>query len=193
MQQGLSQQNIDQVDVGLKLKITPRINEASDFIKLDIEQETSNLTDKAPRDLAGTTVSTNSRNVKTSVIVRDRDTVVLGGLYRDDINTTYNKVPLLGDIPVLGWLFKGKTTRAVKTNLLMFITPNIVRDYETHSVLTKQAIDGRKGFVRRQLGGDDKFSDFTQAIENKVDLQLKEEEIIKDYDMPNTGVKMINL
>jgi general secretion pathway protein D len=193
VQQGLSQQNIDQVDVGLKLKITPRINEASDFIKLDIEQETSNLTDKAPRDLAGTTVSTNSRNVKTSVIVRDKDTVVLGGLYRDDVSTTYNKVPVLGDIPVVGWLFKGKTTRSVKTNLLMFITPNIVRDYETHSILTKQAIDGRKGFIKKQLGGDDKFKEFSQAIENKVDLQMKEEDIIKNYNMPDTGVKIINM
>ncbi|MEI6092558.1 MAG: type II secretion system secretin GspD, partial [bacterium] len=80
---GVSQQNITNVDVGLKLKITPRINLASDFIKLDVEQETSNLTDKAPKDLAGTTVSTNSRNIKTSVVVRDKDTVVLGGLYRD--------------------------------------------------------------------------------------------------------------
>jgi general secretion pathway protein D len=193
VQQGLSQQNIDKVDVGLSLKITPRINEASDFVKLDIEQETSNLTDKAPRDLAGTTVSTNSRNIKTSVIVRDKDTVVLGGLYRDDVSTTYNKVPILGDVPVLGWLFKGKTTRSVKTNLLMFITPNIVRDYETHSILTKRAIDGRKGFIKKQLGGEDKFKEFSQAIENKVDLQMKEEDILKNYNMPDTGVKIINM
>ena len=193
VQQGLSQQNIDEVDVGLKLKITPRINEASDFIKLDIEQETSNLTDKAPRDLAGTTVSTNSRNIKTSVIVRDKDTVVLGGLYRDDVSTTYNKVPILGDIPVVGWLFKGKTTRSVKTNLLIFITPNIVRDYETHSLLTKRALEGRKGFVKKQLGGEDKFKEITQAIENKVDAQMKEEDLVKNYGMPDTGVKLINM
>ena len=143
VQQGISQQNIDTVDVGLTLKITPRINETSDFIKLDIDQETSDVTDKAPRDLAGTTTATNSRSIHTSVIVRDKDTVVIGGLYRDNLSTTYNKVPILGDIPIIGWFFKGKTTSATKTNLLVFITPNIVRDYETHSKLSIDAL-GRK-------------------------------------------------
>jgi general secretion pathway protein D len=190
---GLSQQNIDNVDVGLRLKITPRINLTSDFIKLDIEQETSNLTDKAPKDLAGTTVSTNSRNIKTSVVVRDKDTVVLGGLYRDDVSVTYNKVPVLGDIPIVGWLFKGKTTSATKTNLLVFITPNIVRDYETHSALTKHALDSRKGFIKTNMGGDDRFRGFTDAIEKKVDLQAKEEDVAKSYDMPDTGVKPIKM
>lgn len=190
---GVSQQNITNVDVGLKLKITPRINLASDFIKLDIEQETSNLTDKAPKDLAGTTVSTNSRNIKTSVVVRDKDTVVLGGLYRDDVNVTYNKVPLLGDIPIVGWLFKGKTTRATKTNLLVFITPNIVRDYETHSNLTKKALQSRRGFMKENMGGIDRLGNFTDAMEKKVDLQAKEEDIAKGYDMPETGIKPLKL
>ncbi|MCX6112832.1 MAG: type II secretion system secretin GspD [Proteobacteria bacterium] len=193
VQQGLSQQNITNVDVGLSLKITPRINLTSDFIKLDIEQETSNLTDKAPKDLANTTVSTNSRNIKTSVVVRDRDTVVLGGLCSDNVNVTYNKVPVLGDIPILGWLFKGKTTSSMKTNLLVFITPNIVRDYETHSALTKSAIKNREGFMKEQMGGVDRFGKFTNAIKNKVDLQTKEEDVAKNYDMPEGGVKPLKL
>ena len=191
--QGLSQQNIDNVDVGLSLKITPRINLTSDFVKLDIEQETSDITDKAPRDLAGTTVSTNSRNIKTSVVVRDKDTVVLGGLYRDSVQTTYNKVPILGDIPIVGWLFKGKTTSSTKINLLVFITPNIVRDYETHSNLTRHAIEGRQGFVKQNAGGVDEFSDFTNAMDKKVKLQTKEEDLSKSYDMPSSGIKTIKM
>jgi general secretion pathway protein D len=175
------------------LKITPRINLTSDFVKLDVEQETSNLTDKAPKDLAGTTVSTNSRNIKTSVVVRDKDTVVLGGLYRDDVSVTYNKVPILGDIPIVGWLFKGKTTSATKTNLLVFITPNIVRDYETHSALTRHALESRKGFMKTNMGGDDRFKEFTDAIEKKVDLQAKEEDMAQNYDMPESGVKPIKM
>jgi len=193
VQQGLSQQNITNVDVGLSLKITPRINLTSDFIKLDIEQETSNLTDKAPRDLANTTVSTNSRNIKTSVVVRDKDTVVLGGLYSDNVNVTYNKVPILGDIPIVGWLFKGKTTSSVKTNLLVFITPNVVRDYETHSALTKKAIESREGFMKERMGGVDRFSQVTNAMKNKVELQSKEEDMVKNYDMPEGGIKPIKL
>ncbi len=194
VQQGISQQNIENIDVGLSLKITPRINEASDFIKLDIEQETSDVTDKAPRDLAGTTTATNSRNIKTSVIVRDKDTVVIGGLYRDNLSTTYNKVPILGDIPILGWFFKGKTTRAVKTNLLVFITPNIVRDYETHSKLTLDALQGRKGFIKNNFGGEDKFDNVMKAVENKIKTQIGDDTAVdeKNY-LPETGVKPLKI
>ena len=192
VQQGISQQNIENIDVGLKLKITPRINETSDFIKLDIEQETSNITDKAPRDLAGTTTATNSRNIKTSVIVRDKDTVVIGGLYRDDVSVTYNKVPVLGDIPILGWFFKGKTTRATKTNLLVFITPNIVRDYETHSRLTLDALKGREGFIKNSMGGEDKFRNIMNSVEKKVKAQTQQDEVVDEANyLPENGVKTV--
>ncbi len=193
VQQGISQQNIDTVDVGLTLKITPRINETSDFIKLDIDQETSDITDKAPRDLAGTTTATNSRNIKTSVIVRDKDTVVIGGLYRDNMSTTYNKVPILGDIPILGWFFKGKTTSSTKTNLLVFITPNIVRDYETHSKLSMQALDGRKGFVKNNLGGEDNFQTVMESVEKKINMQATEEVVDEKNYLPDSGVKVLKV
>ena len=187
---GLSQQNIDKVEVGLLLKITPRINEASDFMKVEVEQEVSNLTDKAPKDLSGTTQATNTRNIKTSVVVRDKDTVVIGGLLSDNVNITYNKVPVLGDIPLLGWFFKGKTTRSSKTNLVVFITPNLIRDYETHSDLSQKAIQNRKGFVKQNFGGEDKYGQIINAIEKKIDVQSKtptvEEE--KNY-LPESGVK----
>ena len=186
---GLSQQNIDTVDVGLSLKITPRINEASDFMKVDIEQEVSNLTDKAPKDLAGTTQATNTRNMKTSVVVRDKDTVVIGGLLSDSVNTTYNKVPILGDIPLLGWFFKGKTTRSSKTNLVVFITPNIVRDYETHSELSQKSIQNRKGFVKQNFGGEDKYGQVINAIENKIDIQSKTPSFDEKNYLPDSGVK----
>ncbi|HOW16770.1 MAG TPA: hypothetical protein PK443_03575, partial [bacterium] len=185
---GLSQQNIDKVEVGLTLKITPRINEASDFMKLDVEQEVSNITDKAPKDLATTTQATNTRNIKTSVVVRDKDTVVIGGLLSDNLSTTYNKVPVLGDIPLLGWFFKGKTTRASKTNLIVFITPNIIRDYETHSDLSQKILQNRKGFVKQNLGGEDKYGKVINAIENKINEQIDE----KNY-MPDNGVKTFKI
>jgi len=191
---GLSQQNISMIDVGLSLEITPRISEASDFMKVDITQEVSNITDKAPKDLAGTTQATNSRKIVTSVVVRDKDTVVIGGLLSDNVNTTYNKVPILGDIPLLGWFFKGKTTRSSKTNLIVFITPNIIRDYETHSDLSKKAIQSRKGFVKQNFGGEDKYGQIITAIENKIDVQAKTPSTIdeKNY-LPESGVKPINV
>lgn len=196
VQQGISQQNIEMIDVGLKLEITPTINDNSDFIKLKIKQETSNITDKAPRDLAGTTTATNKRSIDTNVIVRDKDTVVIGGLYRDDLSVTYNKVPILGDIPLLGWFFKGKTTRATKTNLVVFITPNIVRDYETHSKLTLQNLEGRKGFVKTNFTSADKFGAISASVEEKVRSQMSDkdlEEFDKSKYMPEDGVKPIGL
>ncbi len=191
---GLSQQNIEMIDVGLSLKITPRISEASDFMKVAIEQEVSNITDKAPKDLAGTTQATNSRKITTSVVVRDKDTVVIGGLLSDNVSTTYNKVPILGDIPLLGWFFKGKTSRSSKTNLIVFITPNIIRDYETHSDLSKKALQSRKGFVKQNFGGEDKYGQVITAIENKIDVQAKTPSVLdeKNY-MPDNGVKPIKV
>lgn len=178
---GISQQNIQRLEVGLKLKIIPRINAASDFVKLDIEQDTSNLTDKAPRDLSGTSVATNNRKIKTSVIVHDKDTVIIGGLYRDDVNVTYNKVPILGDIPILGWLFKGKTTRREKTNLLVFITPHIIRDNITHSKLTLQKIKERKAFIKLI----DKEESLTkQALIQNIEKQNKMN--LKRYKLRNS-------
>jgi len=183
--QGLSTQNIDTVEVGLTLIITPHISD-SDFVKLDIDQETSNVTDKAPRDLSTTTVATNNRHIITSIVVKDGDTVAIGGLYRDDISVTFNKVPILGDIPILGWFFKGKTTRASKTNLLVFITPHIIRDSERHNELTKTALETRKGFIKRNVGGEEKFKDFVDAIDKQSNIEPRGE-----Y-MPKNGVKAFN-
>jgi general secretion pathway protein D len=188
-----SQQNIEEVEVGLLLKITPMINQDAEFIKLNIDQETSNLTDKAPRDLSATTVSTNSREIKTSVLVRDGDTVVIGGLYKDDVSTTQNKVPFLGDIPLIGWLFRGKTERSTKTNLLVFITPHVVKNYETHQQLTLDALEGRKGFIKN-FEKKDKFKGILESIENKNKNQIKKaKESKKDTYLPESGIKFLPL
>jgi type IV pilus assembly protein PilQ len=70
--------------------------------------------------------SINTRNVKTQVLVNDGDTVVLGGIYETTQNTTINKVPLLGDIPLIGWLFRNTSTTNNKDELLIFVTPKLM-------------------------------------------------------------------
>ncbi len=113
---------VDRKDVGILMKLTPQINEG-DAVRLDIEQEVSSI--------AGTTATdiiTNKRKVKTSVLVNDGGMVVLGGLIDDDIQLSGQKVPLLGDIPVLGHLFKSERTQKTKRNLMIFIHPTIIRD-----------------------------------------------------------------
>ena len=115
-------QNVERKDVGVMLKITPQINEGN-YVRLDIEQEVSSL--------AGTTavdVVTNKREVKTSVLVPDGGLVVLGGLIKDDIQQSSQKVPLLGDIPILGHAFKSERTQKTKNNLMVFIHPRVLRD-----------------------------------------------------------------
>jgi general secretion pathway protein D len=112
-------------DVGTKIRVTPHINE-SDEIRLELEEEISDV--GAP--VAGSNVGAvpiNRRTAKTQLVVRDQQTVVIGGLMRDAVTTTNSKIPLLGDIPVLGLLFRKKTTTKSKQNLLLFLTPYIVR------------------------------------------------------------------
>jgi len=124
-------QTIEREDVGITLRITPQINEG-DSVKLDVEQEASSITD----DPRASDIITSKRSIKTSVLVKDQQTIVLGGLIEDRFRDTVQKVPLLGDIPLLGHLFKSTNTTKEKQNLMVFIHPVIVRDDATSSYTT---------------------------------------------------------
>lgn len=115
-------QNVERKDVGVSLKIKPQINEGN-HVRLDIEQEVSSLAGATQVD-----VVTNKRKVKTSVLVPDGGMVVLGGLIDDTINESEQKVPLLGDVPLLGNLFKSRGTTKEKRNLMVFIHPKVLKD-----------------------------------------------------------------
>ena len=138
------------------LKVTPQINKASNFVKLNIEQKLENFDDRnVPSQLKGQTQGKNIRATTTKVIVQNEDTVVLSGLMRDDVRETENKVPILGDIPVLGWLFKNTTSRKIKSNLLVFITPRIIKQYDSIRKVFDRKLDEREDFIRENLGGRD--------------------------------------
>jgi general secretion pathway protein D len=115
-------QNVERQEVGIKLKVTPQINEG-DAVQLLIEQEVSSLSGATSVD-----VIINKREIKTSVIVDDGGTIVLGGLIDDAVQESVSKVPILGDIPILGNLFKSTSTSVSKRNLMVFIRPTIIRD-----------------------------------------------------------------
>ena len=133
-------QTINREDVGIVLKVTPQINEG-DAIKLDIEQEVSSL---APSETGGGQI-TNNRSIKTTVLVADGQTVVLGGLIRDDANESQQKVPLLGDIPLLGGLFRYNSHRNEKSNLMVFIRPSIMRDAAVLNEITHDKYNFMRG------------------------------------------------
>ncbi|UCE90019.1 MAG: type II secretion system secretin GspD [Pseudomonadota bacterium] len=121
-------QTIQREDVGLTLKIKPQINEGN-TIKLEVEQEISTISPSQ----AAVDVITNKRSIKTNVMVDDGQIVVLGGLIQDELRETEQRVPGLGDIPVLGWLFKYHKTEKTKTNYYVFLHPNIVRNTLTQT------------------------------------------------------------
>lgn len=105
-------------------------------MKLDIFQEISALKQESTVVILTVGPTTTKRSTKTSVVVKDNQTVVIGGLMQELEEENINKIPLLGDIPLLGWLFKNKSVNKRKTNLLVFLTPHIVKDAEQLSKLT---------------------------------------------------------
>jgi general secretion pathway protein D len=124
--------NYEYKDVGITLKVTPQINKEG-FVRLKIDQSVTKL-DAQTQDV-GTGVkilapTTLKRTAKTTVTVRSGDTVVIGGLIEDYTSDAVYKIPLLGDIPLLGWLFKFKSKVGDKTNLFIFITPRIIQKPE---------------------------------------------------------------
>jgi general secretion pathway protein D len=122
-------------DVGIKLTITPQIA-SSDNVRLEVNQEISDVITATLNNQAGPTTS--KRSASTTVVVKDRQTMVIGGLIRDNVTSTTSKVPFLGDIPILGWLFKSTTTSIDKANLMIFITPYIINNEDDAGDLVKQ-------------------------------------------------------
>jgi len=125
-------QTIEREDVGITLKVKPQINEG-DAVKLEIEQSVDSLSSVA---VSAVDLITNTRSIKTNVIVDDGQMIVLGGLIDDQVQESVQKVPLLGDVPLLGWLFRNKSTSKIKQNLMVFLHPTIIRDAAMSSRLT---------------------------------------------------------
>ena len=133
-------QTVERKDVGLTLKIRPQISEGG-TVKLQIYQEVSSIADTS--NAAG--VITNLRSVESTVLVDNGQIVVLGGLMQDSLSDGIGKVPLLGDLPVIGNLFKYNTRNRSKTNLMIFLRPIIVRDAEHADALSRSSYDTMLG------------------------------------------------
>ena len=140
---------IERKDVGITLRITPQITEG-DYVKLDIYQEISSVKHESNADiLISIGPTTTKRSTNTSVIVKDNQTVVIGGLMQEKEEETTDKVPILGDLPLLGWAFKTKSTTKKKTNLIVFLTPHIIRDAEALKKITDSKRDTFRGSSRK--------------------------------------------
>ncbi|MBF0134857.1 MAG: type II secretion system secretin GspD [Magnetococcus sp. DMHC-1] len=127
-------QTIKRENVGLILKVTPQINEGNS-IRLDIQQELSDVKDTPTLGAEG--VVTNTRSIKTAVMVEDGQVLILGGLIRDKQQKSNDRVPILGDIPVLGQLFRYERNVNGKTNLMVFLKPSILRNVHDGNNVTR--------------------------------------------------------
>ncbi len=151
---------ITRQNVELKLTVKPQINE-SDYIRLVINQQTEEIASSDP--VLGPTTS--RRSAKTTVIARDQETLVIGGIMQDRTLESVSKVPLLGDIPLLGHFFRDTTRRKTKTNLLLFLTPYIIRGPEDFRVIFERKMKERQQFVEQfygQVPGYDVAVDFSR-------------------------------
>lgn len=136
-------QTIERREIGIKLKVTPQINEG-DSVQMVIEQEVSNIKGQTSVDVIFAT-----RAVKTTVLAKSGETIVIGGLIDETVNETVDKVPLLGDIPYLGQLFRSTKSSTEKRNLMIFLRATIIRDDQTMMELSQR----KYGLIRQiQLG-----------------------------------------
>lgn len=128
-------QSYEYKDVGIVLKITPHINE-DQFVRLKIDQQVTKLTGEQT-----STPTTLKRTAKTTVVIKDKETVVIGGLIDDSTSADTYQIPCLGDIPLLGWLAKTRGTSGEKSNLFVFITPYIVRNQAEAAALYRRKLE----------------------------------------------------
>jgi len=146
-------QTIQQIEVGTILKITPQINEGNAIVlKIDVESSSVIAT---PSGASG--ITTSKREVTTNVLIEDGGIVVLGGLISNEYDRTKSQVPFLGSIPILGELFKERTASQTKTNLMIFLRPQILHDATQTAIET----NSKYNFMReeqRQVGADDHLS-----------------------------------
>jgi general secretion pathway protein D len=133
-------QTVERRDIGLSLRVRPQISEGG-TIRLAIYQETSSIRDD--RNPAG--IITNKRSIESNVLVDDGQIIVLGGLIEEQLQDGAEKVPGLGDIPVLGALFKYQTRRNVKTNLMVFLRPTVIRTAEQNTRVVTDRYDYIRG------------------------------------------------
>jgi general secretion pathway protein D len=176
--------NVERQDIGVTLRVTPQITEG-ETLRLDIFQEISDINEGlinvtgAAEDVG---VPLSTRNIENTVVVSDGETVVVGGLISDNYDDVVRKVPWLGDIPVLGWLFKTTEKQLQKTNLLVFLTPHIVRnpdDLELATIRKREEFTSSAGV---ELGRIEEVRE--KEAKRKAEAEAEGEDYVPEHN-PN--------
>jgi general secretion pathway protein D len=132
-------------DIGTKIKIVPHLND-SDEVRLEVTEEISDVSGQQPIGTLGV-IPFAKRTAQTQLTVKDQETIVIGGLMRNKIARTDTKIPLLGDIPVLGALFRSSSSSMDKVNLILVLTPYIVRDQQDLRTIFERKMQERQEFL----------------------------------------------
>ncbi len=179
--------NVTRQNVGIILKLTPQVNEG-DMVKMKVKQEVTAVVPASDAILTTIGPSTTKRSVETVVVAKDQQTVVIGGLIDDKLTWSEQKIPFLGDIPILGNLFKTKKTTKSKTNILVFLRPYIIRDATDFLKILQKKVEERNMFIEQNYGkGQHKMiregirSHAAELLEFKKDIQLQQ----FDYEKTN--------
>lgn len=152
---------ITREDVGVTLKVTPHIHDGK-LLRLEVEQKSESVAEEAVSGQAD--LITNKRSIKTVILAEDGETIVLGGLMKDDFTTSESKVPLLGDIPFIGALFRSQKESRIKRNLMVFLKPTIVLNKVDASAITKKKFSGFKEFSVSPWIGADKTDEALEEL-----------------------------
>jgi len=146
--------SVNRQDVALKLKLLPSVNEHN-VIRLDVEQEVSDVEAANYNNLGP---ATSKRSTKTTVVARDQQTVVIGGLMSDRASETVTKVPILGDIPVIGFFFRSTQKDLKKTNIIIALTPYVISDLSDLRRVAEKKMRERREFIERYSSLEDRVS-----------------------------------
>ena len=173
-------QNVSYEDIKLKFSITPHVN-ADNEVRVELEQEVSDIAGEVSIPGGGSQPIIASRTVKSTVVTGDQRTVVIGGLMQDKKSDSESKVPFFGDIPVIGWLFKNWNDTSKKTNLVLLLTPYIVRSEDDFRKVYDLKMKERQAFI------DSYFTD-ARRYDPYVDYDRKSGPLAKllqamDYEM----------
>ena len=164
--QGNAFQGTTDKEIETLLEFTPHINPDVKSIRLQIEQKIDSQTPpiNVPEDLRKTSVALKKRKIQTSITLKDKETAVLGGLVKLESTKSDSKVPLLGDLPLIGWLFKNSSIIKRKTNLIVFITPQIIHSAEEHQTILSNKLKERMSFIRQFSGNEEPYKDVIDSM-----------------------------
>ncbi len=154
---------VQRENVALEIKLTPHVNE-HDVIRLEVDVKDSELAAGGSPTLGP---STSERSAKTIVVAKDQQTILIGGLMSDKVINSVTKIPLLGDIPILGFFFRSTTKHIVKTNLIIALTPYVINDQSDLRRVLEKKMKERREFVER-FGGEERPS-----LEANIDYRRK--------------------